>query len=189
MRQRGSIMPGLILVVIGMFLLLDRMDVYYFEWSLFIPAGVFLLGLSIWTNCLKSRKGCNVFWGTVLVILGGFFFLWNYGTLDVTMIDYWPIFPTAIGAGFLSIFLLNWRHWWALFPGVPLLVIGGSYLAYYTGYIDLFRLEDILYTFEDIVINIGDYYPVIFIVIGLLLIVMATRRSRRKVEPPAEYVD
>jgi len=187
MNRRGSIIPGLMLVLFGMLLLLDRIGLYYFTWSLFLPGAAFILGQILWINCLRSKTRCHVFWGTILVVLGGFFFLWNYGTIDTYMFSFWPVFPTAVGLALISMFMVNWRHWWALIPGLPLTIFGGSYLIYYLGYIDVYRLEDILYSFEDTLYRFGDFYPLLFVLLGVILIIMSVRKSRKRPGPDISH--
>ncbi|MCH7902371.1 hypothetical protein IIC68_01310 [archaeon] len=37
MRKKSSILPGMVLVAVGTFLLLDRFNVYIFQWDLMLP--------------------------------------------------------------------------------------------------------------------------------------------------------
>lgn len=179
-------MPGLLLVAFGAFLLLNRIDVFLFEWELILPGMAFIIGIAMWANCLKSETKCKVFQGTLLIVLGGFFFLWNYETIDLMLFDYWPIFPTAFGLAFVSLFVTNWKRWWALIPGFFLLFIGGSFFAYFLGYIDEYQLEDMFYSFDDMIDKGWDYYPVIFVFIGIILIYTSLKRSKVKQETISE---
>jgi len=177
MRRRGSILPGLLLLALGVFLLLDRTRLVIFGWDLFLPALAFLLGLVMLVECMKPEARCRPFWGTLLVVFGGFFFLWNNGTLDYLLYDYWPIFPTAFGLAFIAQFLAKQRGWLTLIFGVILALTGGSYFLDYFGYIDVYSLQDIAYRIEDLLYLFFDYYPVAIIVIGILLIFSSIRRS------------
>ncbi|MFC1728794.1 hypothetical protein ACFL6I_00520 [candidate division KSB1 bacterium] len=179
MRQRGSIIPSAILVVFGVFLLLDSLNMYIFSWSLFISGAAFLLGLLMLGRAQRTRRSGRAFSGTLLLVLGGFLFLWNYGALDYIIDSPWPIYPTSIGLAFLSMFLVNWRNWWALIPAAPFLALGCCVFILEMGYIDYYTFRDFTYYVEDTWYYIADYYPIVIVLIGLLIIIFSMRHSRR----------
>ena len=62
-------------------------------------------------------------WGLLLVLAGVLFLLNSIGT--ITIGDYqWAIILGIGGLAFLSVFLSDRQHWWALFPAFGL-IIGG----------------------------------------------------------------
>ena len=68
----------------------------------------------------------RVLWGLLLVAAGVLFLLNSIGTISIG--DYqWAIILVIGGLAFLSVFLADREHWWALFPSFGLL-IGGTIL-------------------------------------------------------------
>lgn len=176
MRRRGSILPGLILVIIGVIMLLDQTGIYFFHWGLILPLLAVVLGLYMWVRALRSKEKRGVFTGTLLIVFGGFFLLWNYGPFynHFYFRSYVPIFPIAIGLAFFALFIVDFRKWWALFPAAFFLSIGGIGLAS-----TLYILQNMIYRSRDIIHVITDYFPMILVGIGLLLIIGSMRKARK----------
>jgi hypothetical protein len=66
----------------------------------------------------------RLLWGLLLVAAGVLFLLNSTGTISIG--DYqWAILLVIGGLAFLSVFLADREHWWALFPSFGLL-IGGT---------------------------------------------------------------
>jgi len=180
-------MPGLILVSVGAFLLLDRFDVLdrydvdLFQWDLILPAFAVILGLNLWIRAMRYKPHRGVFTGTLLLVLGVFFFAWNNGNIDQYFYYYneFPIYPTAIGLAFLSIFLFDFHKWWAILPAVPFLLAGFTSFCYTMGYIDIYDLENSTYYFEDIFIDFRTFFPLIIVFIGILIIISSLRKAKR----------
>ena len=91
----------------------------------------------------------------------------NLGLLDLdfyfySLEDYWPVFPIAFGIAFLIQAVLGQKDWALLVPGVLLLFVGSAFLAKNLGF---FFWYDIL-----------EFWPVILIVIGTLLIFKSLRK-------------
>ncbi|MFC1564324.1 hypothetical protein ACFL6G_05270 [candidate division KSB1 bacterium] len=184
MKKRGSIFPGLILIFFGVILLANRMryDLHLFEWNLIIPLIAVLIGLKMWITALMTPHKGKVFPGTLFLVLGAFFFSYNYGLLDryIYFDTIWPIFPTSLGLAFLSLFLVNFRNWLSLFPAVIFLGIGLISFAIVLDAIDYWTIEDFWYENEDLFYNIGDWAPLLVIFIGLILIVSSIRRAKAR---------
>ena len=75
---------------------------------------------------LSSR----IFWGLVLVFGGILLLLDTFGILNVGEF-FWTVVTAVVGLLFLSLFVTNRDHWWALIPGIILLTISaiiGLYL-------------------------------------------------------------
>ena len=71
----------------------------------------------------------RVLWGLLLVAAGVLFLLNSTGTISIG--DYqWAIILVIGGLAFLSVFLADREHWWALIPGGILALIGlGFFIA------------------------------------------------------------
>jgi len=180
MRKKSSILPGLVLVTVGAFLLLDRFDVYIFQWDLMLPAFAVILGLNLWIRAIRYKPQHGVFTGTLLVVLGVFFFAWNNGWIDHYFYYYsvFPIFPTAIGLAFISMFLFDYHKWWAILPAAPFLVAGFASFCYTLGIMDVYDLEDSAYYIEDIFFDFRTFVPLILVFIGLIIIISSLRKAK-----------
>jgi len=187
MSKKRSILPGIVLVAVGVFLLLDRFDaldrynVNIFQWDLMLPALAVILGLNLWIRALRNKPRCGVFTGTLLVVLGAFFFAWNYGWIDQYFYYYktFPIFPTAIGLAFLSMFMFDYHKWWAILPAAPFLLVGFTSFCYTMGILDIYDLEDSAYYIEDIFFDFRTYVPVIIVFIGLIIIISSLKKAKK----------
>ncbi len=184
MKKRGSILPGILLIFFGVLLMLDNMryDFEILQWSTIIPLLAVLIGISMWIKALASPNKGSVFPGTLFFVLGAFFFLYNYGILDQWFYfdTFWPIFPSALGLAFLALFLVNARNWLALFPAVIFLGIGGISFAIMLDFLDQWAIEDFYYENEHIFYNLGDWAPLLVVVIGLILIISSIRKASRR---------
>jgi hypothetical protein len=70
----------------------------------------------------------RVLWGLLLILAGVIFLLNTIGT--ITIGDYqWAIILGIGGLAFLSVFISDRNHWWALFPAFGLL-IGGTIIFF-----------------------------------------------------------
>ena len=71
--KRGSILPGIFLIVVGIWFLLDRLEVIenyrYRIYSLtIIVLAVFLL-----IEAFRNSNSSALFWGVTILVIGGFF--------------------------------------------------------------------------------------------------------------------
>jgi len=186
MSKKRSILPGFVLVAVGVFLLLDRFhaldryNVNIFQWDLMLPAFAVLLGLNLWIRALRYKPQRGVFGGTLLVVLGAFFFAWNYGWIDHYFYYHsaFPIFPTAIGFAFLSMFLFDYHKWWAILPAAPFLCAGLVSFSYTLGIMDIYDLEDSAYYIEDIFFDFRTYIPLLIVFIGLMIIISSLKKAK-----------
>ncbi|MBC8204734.1 hypothetical protein ISS30_05000 [bacterium] len=162
MQGRKSASLGVAIIVVGIVLLLHSMDFWDFHWSiiLIILGGVFLFGAFF-----SSERGM-VFPGSLLFLLGLFFYLRYNNILYDPMHYQWPIFPIIVGAAFLLTYIFNPEDWGLLIPAGILLLVGLLFLA------DNYRVIRI-----DAGDLIRDWWPLVFIIIGLKLIVEAGRRK------------
>ena len=180
MKTRGSILPGLILIVIGFIMILHQLGVNFFHWDLIIPPLAVILGLYMWVRASRSKDKGGVFIGTVLIVLGGFFLLWNYNPFynHFYFRSYAPVFPLAVGVAFFALFIADFRKWWALFPAAFFLAVGGFGLASTLYYINHYILQNMMYRLRDVIHVFVDYFPVILVIIGLLLVITSMRKAR-----------
>jgi Domain of unknown function (DUF5668) len=103
--NRGALVWGIVLVLLGLVFLLNNFNVVpggVLDWwpVLVLGAGVWLLGQG-----LTRRRGGGLVSGTVLLALGTFWLLSNFGRVDDQL--FVPILLIAIGVGLLLRSLLR----------------------------------------------------------------------------------
>lgn len=165
--RRPSILPGLILIVIGAVLLVNKLTPYSIGWDEIYPLILMILGLVIFRTVLSHRhnKG-GVFLGSLLFLLGGYFFLKNYDIIPYHYVrEVWPIILMILGLSFLSVFIFYPKDWGPVIPGGILLFIGT---------VILLRRLDLFYL--DIGEIISDYWPITLILIGGAIIYGALKK-------------
>ena len=166
--SKSSIWPGLILIIIGSILLLYKLDIFDFGWYQIYPVIMMGLGILFFTSIAgKNQKGA-VFPGTILFLLGLFFFLRNY---EIVPYDYvrhvGPVVLIIVGLAFFAVFLTKPSDWGALIPSAVLVVIGSSLL--------LRKFHVIYWNVWDVITM---YWPIFLIVIGAGIIFRSFGRQR-----------
>ncbi len=74
------------------------------------------------------RTTLNVFWGLLLVLAGALFLLDNLNLIEVQGMI-WGVLIGIGGFAFLSVYLADREHWWAIIPGMTLLGIAALILV------------------------------------------------------------
>lgn len=115
---------GVATVVVGLWLLLYNLGlVSIVSWHLWplIPLGI---GILLHGVALSDRKPVAALVpGGLLTVLGVLFFACQ--TFGWDILEYlWPVFPLAVGVGFLEPYLFGGRRWEFLIPAVPTLGVG-----------------------------------------------------------------
>ena len=179
-KSQRSLIPGIILIVIGAFFLLDRLDIFYFRWYSFYPIVLLGVGALFFVSIFVKKEKGAAFPGTILLVLGLFFFLRNYGyfSIDYYFYDieeYWPIFLIACGLGFIVLYFFKPADWGVLVPGGVLTFLGLIFV------LRNFRIIG----WRDF----GDFWPVILIAVGLSIVINSLRKKPDKVPEPAENVE
>ena len=147
---------GVVLILLGLVFLAGQLfDLPSFG-QLFLPA----LGLVFLLWGIFTRSGGLLIPGGILAGIGTGSYLMQ--TLPLEGAQHPGVFLVSFGAGFglitlLSLIFTTEKHWWALWPGGTLgligamLLIGGAAL--------------------DILSLIGTYWPVVFILIGVYILI------------------
>jgi hypothetical protein len=169
MSDKGrSVLPGIILIFIGVVFLLHQLDVFYFRWRHIYP--IMLLGIGAMFGVAVFSKGDRgaSFPATVLLTLGVFFFLRNFDYFSFDyyfydLRDFWPVFLIAFGFGFIVLFAFKRDDWGVLVPGGVLLFFGVVFFL---------NTLDILYWR-----NITDFWPVILIAVGVSIVINSLRKK------------
>ncbi|MEW6228327.1 MAG: hypothetical protein AB1700_09605 [Bacillota bacterium] len=111
-------------MVVGLWLLLYNLGfVSFVPWHLWplIPLG---MGILLHGVALSGRESVAALVpGGLLTVLGILFFACQ--TFGWDILEYlWPVFPLAVGVGFLEAYLFGGRRWEFLIPAVPTLGVG-----------------------------------------------------------------
>ncbi len=166
-EKKRSIVPGVVLILIGAAFLLQQLRILDFTWRESYPFILMAVGaVFLITIFTKGDRGAS-FPATVLLVLGIFFFLRNFGYFSLDyyfydLRDYWPIFLIAFGLGFIVLFLFKSDDWGVLVPGGLLLFFGAVFFL---------NTIDILYWR-----NITDFWPVILIAVGVSIVINNLRK-------------
>lgn len=151
---------GILLIVFGSMLLLDRLNVIYFGWG-----RIFWMFTGIWGAVLavqgfsQKRRG-KIFWGSLLFFVSIFFLL-----------DQWEMFwwsdylglagmSLALGLAFLMLFFFEPRNIGVLVPAILFAGFGG--VMFFVEY-------DYLYWWE-VRRYISDYWPLLLILWGVAIL-------------------
>lgn len=162
-----AVMPGLILIISGFLLLLYNYDLFFFDWSKIYPLIFILMGISLIMISLRNRNSTAVFWGTVFLLLGVLFTLYNYGFLGYYYWnELWPAFLIIFGVAFIMLFIFKPTDWGVLIPGGLFLFFG---LVFLLRNLRLYYIQDI----------IRGYWPLILIVIGCGVIWESMRHKKQ----------
>ena len=168
-RSTNTFVSGLILIAAGIVLLMHNTGLLYFSFSEVWPIAVAVIGVlflaSVWR---KANKGA-VFPGTILLLVGVFFFLWQNRYIPRGMGSAWPGFVVIVGIAFIVLYACERREKGTLLPGVILLFVGGVFLVdnYYLLPWEPWNL-------------ISKSWPLILVFIGVTMILKERRRKRER---------
>jgi hypothetical protein len=163
-RRRRGLFPSLFLIFIGIVFLLRSF--HLFQWHDVWPVLLFGVGLLLFLSAFGRRDKGAVFPGTILVLVGTFFFLWKNYYLPWYMDELWPIFPLVVGVAFFVLFLFSPRDWGVLIPAAILTFVSAIFFLNNFGTLPWSVWE-----------VIGKTWPIILIVIGVLILASHTRRK------------
>ena len=166
-KQKSSIIPGVLLVIIGLWLFIRQFSFFQFYWDKLYPVFLVLLGLLLIAEFWWHKQSGIVFWGVIAFVVGIFYILRNFELIPYFYADeYWPIFLIAMGIGFVALFLINLKDWGILIPACLFLFFGIGFL---------FHTLD--YSYWGWIEFLNHYWPVVFILIGIVLICNGIFRS------------
>jgi hypothetical protein len=171
MKQKQSIIVGVLLIVFGIWALLSALDVRWARmdqiWPLVLMAGgaVALYG----ALAEQPRKPDGVWFGVAALLSGGLLLYITVGPgqwRDLARL--WPAFPLIGGVAWVIAWLVDLREVSNLVTGIIASVIGGLGFAYTYGLLDAERGQ-----------SIARYWPLVLVLIGLGLIAQFLVQRRR----------
>jgi hypothetical protein len=151
---------GIILILAGVAFLLDQLHVIDFGWGKVLWAVVAVMGAVLAFSAFTNNEQGKIFFGTILFLFGLFFFLRSLDIIRHGNHVFWPALLMIIGFAFLMLFVSNAREWVLLIPSVLFVGLGV-----------VFMLAELRYLYYwDVWCAIGQYWPVVLILIGIGLI-------------------
>ncbi|MBI1804097.1 MAG: hypothetical protein HYR77_06475 [Ignavibacteria bacterium] len=164
---------GILLIIAGTVLLLNRLDMIDVRFSQILWPFLALLGLFQVGQGFSHNRSGQIFGGTVLFLYSLFFFLRTTDYVDFHGYMFFPATFIVIGIAFFMVFLNNLREWLFLIPACILIGVGAVFFFSEMGFIDTWDAWRAVHT----------YWPVALIVSGLAIIL---RRRRSQQSPPMQ---
>ncbi len=126
--SKPSIVPGLILILIGIVAVLANFELLDLDWEVIWTYLVLILGIIFWLGFIfdRTRDGL-IMPGTILLTYGAIFNISARYDWDL-MGDLWPFFILGPAFGFYAMFLFAKREKGLLVPAVILTIIGMVFL-------------------------------------------------------------
>ena len=153
MRQVKSVFVlAMVFIAAGAALTLENMGVVSGASRLW-PAFVLILGAGFLILFLERRNSdmALLFLGTVLSLLGAFFFYLNFTSWS-TMSKLWPVFLGIAGAGFLAIYLES-RARLFLLLSVALVMLAGVFFLVFGVSLHLWPLSFVAFGLSLLAVN------------------------------------
>jgi hypothetical protein len=141
-------------------MLLHRIGVMAFSWHAALWGIVALFGAFKLITAFTTGRCGAAFWGTVLLVLGGYQMLEE---LDLFYISSYLLFPwtvVLVGVGFLMMFAVKPRNWHVIVPSLVFLGAGAMMILSEMGY---FNRWDVVEAFRQ-------YWPIALILFGITLL-------------------
>ena len=170
-NRRGAIIPGLLLIALGAWLLAQNLGVPLPGVERLWPVFPMFFGLAFLLQFfLGGRKDEGlVFVGVGATLVGAFFFAFTLGRLEwAQMGDYWPVFVLIGSAAFLAQWLVRPAQRGLLVPMFIGLIVGGLFLAANLGLLNAGVREQLI-----------KLWPLALIVAGLITLAAYFFRSTR----------
>jgi hypothetical protein len=161
---------GVALIIIGIALLLDRLNVLNIEFSTIFWPIVMLFGLLRVGYGFSQNVQRRVFGGTVMFLYGLFFFLRSSDYVDLHGHIFFPATFLILGLAFFMMFLNNFKEWVFLLPAILLCGVGAAFILSEMGYLYRYDVWEAVHL----------YWPLGLVIIGLAIIL----RRRTPTQPP-----
>jgi Domain of unknown function (DUF5668) len=171
-NRRGAVIPGLLLIALGAWLLAGTLGVHLPSFETLWPLFLVVFGLAFLIQFFADGRHNEglVFTGVAAILLGGFFLAITLGPLSWNDLGrWWPAFVVIGGLAFLAQWLARPGQRGLLVPAGLALLVGLGALAL------TLRLVR-----ADVAEQVTRLWPVLLIVLGLGLLANYVVSSRRK---------
>jgi hypothetical protein len=173
-NRRGALLPGLLLILLGAWLLATTLGVRLPDLSQLWPLVLLFFGLAALVQYFAEGRRSDglVFTGVAAALLGAFFLAITLGPLEWSdLARYWPVFVLIGGAAFLAQWLARPAGMGLLVPAGLAIVVGLAALALTRGLLD-----------PALTAQAVRLWPVLLILLGLGLLIRYARGGRAKKE-------
>jgi hypothetical protein len=160
MRNRVPII-GLVLVLLGITLLLNHMDVIDIGGWALVWVGVALFGAATVIRSFIYNERHRIFFGTLCFLTGILFFLEKSGFIYGHVAIYFPAFLLIFGFSFFMLFVFNMKDWHLLIPSFIFLGLGAALMMTALG----------LWYSADVWRVVHSYWPIILILFGAAMLI------------------
>lgn len=172
-KRTRTLIPGLILIILGTWLLLANLGIEAFSFESLWPLLIILGGivfLSGWLLAPPHDPGL-AFVGTAATLLGAFFLGFTWGVWEwAEMGRLWPAFPAIGGCAFLVLWAAGgFREWGLLVPALGGLLVGGVAFLFTS------RLLP-----PDLGLVLLNMWPLLLVLTGLVTLAQAFFGRRRR---------
>jgi len=175
-NNKQSFIPGMILIAIGLLLLSPKIGRGFDPWEHALPLIIILFSLVLLLETFRKHNSNALFWGVVLILTGSFYSLRNFNVIPYFYIDeYWPVFLIFPGLGILVQNLIYNKRTGS-FVSAAILIFLGSFCLLFT----------LPYDFNNIEYYLSKFWPLIFIIIGVLFIAGGIKSFNRKEDEELE---
>lgn len=166
-NNSGSILIGIILVVLGGWLLARQLGMNLPGLNALWPALLIILGVASFISYFTDRNPDRIFFGVAGPLLGAFFFVFTLGRLGWgDMRVYWPVFVLIFSAASLAQWIAVPARRNLLAQAAVGLLVGLFFMAYNLNLLNRVLAQQVL-----------TLWPLILIVLGLIVVVRTFRRA------------
>jgi len=163
---------GILLVVIGVIMILDHFNVFSIDFATIFWPLLMLVGIVVVSKGFGDNHRGKIFWGSVLFLYSLFFFIRSIDYFDVPGRLIFPASFIIFAVAFFMMYLGNTRDWPLILPAAILGGMGIIFILTEYGTLCWWDTWDL----------IADYWPVLLIAVGLVLILK--HKSSKTTEPP-----
>ena len=161
---------GIVLIVVGLAMLLDHLQILAMSWWLIFWASV-AAGSAVVLVRNSQRKRGGVFWLTVLFFFALYKTLRLLGALEFHESMGLPLLLVIAGIGLVAVVVTHPVRWHLLVPAVILIGVGGAMV--------LAELD--VLTASDVRSAVNNYWPVAVILFGAAMLLNRTHESDTRV--------
>jgi len=165
MAARRNTFAGLMLILIGAAFLVGQVTDIGFDWT-FILMG---LGLAFLLKAVIEKSSGSVFTGTLLFLLGLFFFGEHMRWELLGVWDAWPFIPGVVGLAFLAEWVTCRKKSGLLFTALILIAVSAMFVLAESRYMDWQTVGDIV-----------EWWPLLLLGMGVYLLIKKPTKSVEK---------